>query len=88
MNVKIVIHCLLGATCNFAQGALIGVGVAFLTLWSIKRLAKRAERYAPTYVPVVLVETKCHSFFFAFYPVVFGVCFALVRIWDCIPNTK
>ena len=61
---------------TFAMGGLIGLAVSIFTIALIRRLAKRAERYELTYVPMTLVESKLWKCVLVAYPLLFGITLA------------
>ncbi len=63
-------------TTTFIAGILIGILVSIFTIFLIKKLAKRAERYELTYMPITLVESKMRKCIFIVYPLAFGIAFA------------
>lgn len=54
-------------------GLLFGIVVSLVTIMMVRMLAKRAERYEPTFVPMVLVESKLWQWSFIVYPVFFAI---------------
>ncbi|MGA3266484.1 MAG: hypothetical protein ABSE16_06660 [Verrucomicrobiota bacterium] len=62
---------------TFAVGGLIGLAVSIFTIVLIKKLAKRAELYELTYVPMTLVESKLWKCVLIAYPLLFGISLAV-----------
>jgi len=62
---------------TFAIGSLIGLAVSIFTIVLIKQLAKRAENYELTYVPMTLVESKLWKWVVIAYPLLFGISLAI-----------
>jgi len=68
----------------FAIGCLVGIPVSLFTVVLIRRLAKRAKLYRPTYVPMTLVESKLLKCVFIAYPLAFGLSFMLLCMFKMI----
>jgi hypothetical protein len=62
----------------FALGGFAGFLVSVLTIIMIKKLAKRADHYEMTYVPMTLVESKLWKCVLIVYPLLFASAFAFV----------
>ncbi len=67
-------------TKTFIIGIFIGLMVSLFTMIMIKRLAKRAERYELTYIPMTLVESKLWKCVLLTYPLLVGFLFALACV--------
>jgi hypothetical protein len=62
----------------FGIGSLIGLGVSIFTIILMRRLAKRAELYRPTYIPMTLVESKMWKCVLIAYPLLFGIVLSII----------
>lgn len=67
---------------TFAVGGLIGLAVSIFTIVLIKKLAKRAELYELTYVPMTLVEGKLWKCVLIAYPLLFGISLAVFCVFE------
>jgi hypothetical protein len=68
----------------FALGCLFGLPVSLFTIILMRKLAKRASRYRPTYVPMTLVESKLWKCALIAYPLAFGLSFMLLCMFKMI----
>jgi hypothetical protein len=84
MNASNIIEIIRHIAEYFALGCLVGIPVSLFTIVLIRRLAKRAKLYRPTFVPMTLVESKLLKCVLIAYPLAFGLSFVLLCMFKMI----